>query len=304
MAHPSVNATNGGGASTSNQNKNNYASVPNDIGAAYSNGQSNGKFNGGASNQNAPLHKNDRKFKNRQAFNKNTFSAPTDDPQMGEEFDFEKNLALFDKKAIWNEIDAEQKPDGAKAAAIAKSKNYRHDENILDSKPVGSRQIKIKYQCSEEYVTDDGILIPSVTSEQRSRILLQAEQVGLAWERQCDMLSRGTVEMALQLLGGARRLSHKNQHQWPKIAVVCDELFRDRHSDIGFSTGRQLASQGLKVFVYLAPLRGSDPKSSREMELFKATGNAVVHKVEGKFHRNEMPSIPASPSISPLFYIS
>lgn len=165
-----------------------------------------------------------------------------------------------------------------------KEKNYRHDENILDSKPVGFRQIKMQYECTEEYVTDEGILIPTLTIALRSRILLQAEMVGLIWERQCDMISRSTVELALQLLGGARRLSLKNQHQWPKIAIICDELFRDRHSDIGFSTGRQLASQGLKVYVYLTPNKNVDQKTNKEMELFKATGNQVTYSVDGMFY--------------------
>lgn len=106
--------------------------------------------------------------------------------------------------------------------------------------------------------------------------------VGLAWERQCDMLSRSAVELAIQLLGGARRFSLKNQHQWPKIVIVCDELFRDRHSDIGFSTGRQLASQGLKVYVYLTTSKHAEQKVNKEMELFKATGNRVIYKIEGK----------------------
>lgn len=53
----------------------------------------------------------DKKKVNRR-FDKNiTFSTPIDDPVMDEDFDFEKNLALFDKRAIWDKIDANQKPD-------------------------------------------------------------------------------------------------------------------------------------------------------------------------------------------------
>lgn len=39
-----------------------------------------------------------------------TFCTPIDDPEMDTEFDFEKNLALFNKRALWKEIDA-KKPD-------------------------------------------------------------------------------------------------------------------------------------------------------------------------------------------------
>lgn len=239
--------------------------------------------NGVSSNQQQQQYKyNDKKKQNRQAFNKNTFATPVNDPDMDKEFDFEKNLALFDKQAIWDEI--EQKPDVVRQTNHVKKKNFRHDENILDSKPIGLRQIKVKYQCCEEYVTDDGILIPTLTAELRSRILMHAELKGLTWERQCDMLSRGTVEMAMHLIGGARRLSVKNQHQWPKITIVCDELFRNRHSDIGFSVGRQLAAQGLTVVVYLPQTgRNVEQKDHREMELFKMTGNKIVNRIEGKY---------------------
>lgn len=58
------------------------------------------------------LSKNDNKKKAYRRYDKNiTFGTPVDDPQLDEEFDFEKNLALFDKRAIWDKIDANQKPD-------------------------------------------------------------------------------------------------------------------------------------------------------------------------------------------------
>lgn len=161
-------------------------------------------------------------------------------------------------------------------------KNYRHDQNILVSKPAGYRQIKTKHQSAQEYVTDDGILIPTISLALRSRIQVQAEVFGLSWERQCDMLSRSTVELGLQMLGGARRLSLKNQHQWPKIAMICDEMCNERHSDIGFSTGRQLASQGLQVYTLVKPNLNYALQSNREAELFKATGNVITMTVDGK----------------------
>lgn len=53
----------------------------------------------------------DKKKTNRRYEKNITFSTPVDDPVMVEDFDFEKNLALFDKQAIWDKIDANQKPD-------------------------------------------------------------------------------------------------------------------------------------------------------------------------------------------------
>lgn len=162
-------------------------------------------------------------------------------------------------------------------------KNYRHDENILTSKPTGYRQITLKDRCAQEYVTDDGFIIPTISAEVRSRIQLQAEVFGLDWERQCDMLSRSTVELCLQMLGGARRLSLKNQHQWPKIAIICDEMCNERCSEVGFATGRQLASQGLQVHILVKANLSYALRSNREAELFKATGNAITMSVDGEY---------------------
>lgn len=61
--------------------------------------------------QQLAFNKMDKKKTNRRFEKNNTFSTPVDDPVMDEDFDFEKNLALFDKQAIWDKIDANQKPD-------------------------------------------------------------------------------------------------------------------------------------------------------------------------------------------------
>lgn len=39
------------------------------------------------------------------------FGTPSDDPILNQDFDFEKNLALFDKQALWDELNQAQKPD-------------------------------------------------------------------------------------------------------------------------------------------------------------------------------------------------
>lgn len=93
------------------------SSQPIDITASVAH---NGGFNGGLFNKpSAPTVAQQLAFNNKMGkkkanrlYEKNlTFSTPVDDPLMDEDFDFEKNLALFDKQAIWDKIDANQKPD-------------------------------------------------------------------------------------------------------------------------------------------------------------------------------------------------
>lgn len=218
----------------------------------------------------------------RQAYTNNqAFGTPVDDITMDEEFDFEKNLALFDKQAIWHEIDSTQKPDLVRQTIQTKKKNFRHNENVLVSKPIGYRQIKINYSSEQIFATDDGLIIPSIRQEHRDHIQMKAENAGLLRERQFDLLARGTVEIALQLLGGARRLTPQNVHQWPTIVIICDETFNCDHSEIGLSTGRQLASQGLNVMTYVNTETESK-RSNIELLLYKFTSGSHTNSVKGK----------------------
>lgn len=238
-------------------------------------------YKGGNGNGNK---RQQRPIENRQtqAYASNqAFGTPTDDPAINEDFDFEKNLALFDKQAIWDEIDAIQKPDLLRQTTMVKKQNYRHDENVLTSKPTGSRQIISEHQCNLEFATDDGLIIPAVPVRVRNMVQKRAETEGLSWLRQCDMLARGATELALMLLGGARRLTPKNQHQWPTIVIVCDEPANERVSELGISAGRQLASHGLKICIYVPGEPRSDRRSF-EMALFTAFDhNTHTHSVSG-----------------------
>ncbi|XP_055606226.1 enhancer of mRNA-decapping protein 3 [Uranotaenia lowii] len=226
-------------------------------------------------------------------YNKNSaFGTPVDDPMMGEDFDFEKNLALFDKQAIWDEIESiQQKPDLVRQTVSSAKKKYRHDENVLASEPPQYRQIELESsvqlaangQSSQEFLTDDGLVIPSIPRATRNLIQQQAENHGLAMERQNDLLARGASEIALQLLGGSRRLNPANQHQWPKIVVVCDEPYNARLSEVGIATARLLACHGLKVVVYVSCATKST-RTSHELELYAATGNLFT------FNANALPS--------------
>uniref|UniRef100_A0A0K8TNF9 Enhancer of mRNA-decapping protein 3 n=1 Tax=Tabanus bromius TaxID=304241 RepID=A0A0K8TNF9_TABBR len=233
---------------------------------------------------NTPLKQEKKKARREQRFNRNqTFGTPVDDPTMEVEFDFEGNLALFDKRAVWDEIEARQKPDLLRGAASAQKKRYRHDENVLVSEPTQYRQIETMFQSSHDYVTDEGLIIPAIPLSLRSKIQQLAEDHGLTWKRQCDMLARGTAEMAISLLGGARRLTPNNQHQWPTVVIISDKPHNAKVSEVGAATGRQLASHGLKVMFHI---KGQEicEKEASELDLFRATGNSVVWSV------NDLPS--------------
>lgn len=198
------------------------------------NGNGNGSYNSSSYNGNGNGNPNMKKQRNRvrressmRLQQQQTFGSEADDPLLHEEFDFEGNLALFDKQAIWDDIEStHQKPDVVRHAVHVQKqkqqKKYRHDENILASKPLQLRQIESIFDGSKDFVTDDGLIIPTIPAYVRNRIELSAEKAGLSLQRQIDILARGASDLAITLLGGARRLTPTNNHQWPKIAIICD----------------------------------------------------------------------------------
>lgn len=230
--------------------------------------------------------------KKKQRHNMKNYELMQPDDFSEEDFDFESNLALFDKKEIFKEIDNEnifgtkgsssQKPDLVRQLHKPEQK-YRHDENVLDSMIQQFRNVQLEFMPKQEYTTDEpGIIIPSIPQSLRNRIQNLACDHGHTMERQNDFLARGATDLALNLLGGSRRLSPKNLHQWPRVTVICDEPYNFRQSEIGLSTARQLASHGLKVMVYVKTSSHSD-KSSKELELFTATGNDFTGNVQDLF---------------------
>lgn len=194
--------------------------------------QENLNANGNGNRNNNGNGKNGRRYQNSKS---ETFGTPVTDPEMDQDFDFETNLALFDKQAVWEKFNQMNggKPDLLQGSSRHQQQHqpvpkYRHDENILQSSPTQYRQIEVDYNSSRDYVSDDGLIVPSIPLIVRNRLQTAAEAMGLTWERQIDILSRGACDTALQLLGGAPRLKPNNRHQWPNIVVVCEEPYNER----------------------------------------------------------------------------
>ncbi|XP_017072052.1 enhancer of mRNA-decapping protein 3 [Drosophila eugracilis] len=252
------------------------------------NGNGNGSYTNGNGNGNGKNKRNRvrRESSMRQQHVQQTFGSEADDPLIHEDFDFEGNLALFDKQAIWDDIEStHQKPDVVRHLVNnhhhQPEQKYRHDENILASKPLQLRQIESIFDGSQDFVTDDGLIIPTIPAYVRNKIEMSAEKAGLSLQRQLDILARGASDLAITLLGGARRLTPANNHQWPKIAIICDGVKNMRTINIGAATGRQLASHGLTVLLYVEQAKLLEQNSSSaEISLFKATDNVIVHSVD------------------------
>lgn len=158
------------------------------------------------------------------------------DEGLDTDFDFEGNLALFDKAAVFSEIDTSERRNGARSRGTPQEQTpsrYRHDENILEAKPIVYRQITVPQPGAKEYCTgtrvmlsrsktlqwcstlfwrhscpfcvDSGLVVPSITYELHKRLLSAAERHGLSLERRLEMTGVCASQMALTLLGGPNR---------------------------------------------------------------------------------------------------
>ncbi|KAG8223806.1 hypothetical protein J437_LFUL001404 [Ladona fulva] len=200
------------------------------------------------------------------------------DTSMDQEFDFEKNLALFNKQAVFDEINAAQKPDIVRQADSNRQPLlFRHDENIIGSAPIIYKQVVVPTPDVKEYVTDSGLVVPSLTADLRDRLFAAAERLGLSVERQTELFGRAATEIALQLLGGSHRLNPQNVHQWPTVVALCGA---HRQGAAGINCARQLASHGVRTLVYIPDSQRIPSFVSAELALYRATRNSVVSNVK------------------------
>lgn len=87
-------------------------------------------------------------------------------------------------QAVWQEINS-LKPDIVRQSESNRGTTgiYRPDENILVSEPTVLRQIVVPCPSEKEYVTDNGLVIPSITLNLHRQLIGAADRLGISWER-------------------------------------------------------------------------------------------------------------------------
>nr|XP_010953554.1 enhancer of mRNA-decapping protein 3 [Camelus bactrianus] len=195
------------------------------------------------------------------------------------DFDFEGNLALFDKAAVFEEIDTYERRSGTRSRGIPNERpaRYRHDENILESEPIVYRRITVPHSVSKEFCTDSGLVVPSVSYELHKKLLSVAEKHGLTLERRLEMTGVCASQMALTLLGGPNRLNPKNVHQRPTVALLCGPHVKGAQ---GISCGRHLANHDVQVILFLPNFVKMLESITNELSLFSKTQGQQVSSLK------------------------
>nr|XP_057942425.1 enhancer of mRNA-decapping protein 3 [Doryrhamphus excisus]XP_057942426.1 enhancer of mRNA-decapping protein 3 [Doryrhamphus excisus] len=202
------------------------------------------------------------------------------DDGLDTDFDFEGNLALFDKAAVFSEIDTSERRNGARSRGTPQEQTpsrYRHDENILEGKPVVYRQITVPQPGFREYCTDSGLVVPCISYDLHKRLLLAAERHGLTLERRLEMTGVCASQMALTLLGGPNRFTPKNLHQRPTVALLCGPHVQGAQ---GISCGRHLANHEVEVILFLPNFVKMVDSVTSELTLFNKTGGKQVSNIK------------------------
>ncbi|XP_054243750.1 enhancer of mRNA-decapping protein 3 [Indicator indicator] len=195
------------------------------------------------------------------------------------DFDFEGNLALFDKAAVFEEIETYERRSGTRSRGTPNEKpaRYRHDENILESEPIVYRRIVVPQNANKEFCTDSGLVVPSVSYELHKKLLSVAEKHGLTLERRLEMTGVCASQMALSLLGGPNRLNPKNVHQRPTVALLCGPHVKGAQ---GISCGRHLSNHDVQVILFLPNFVKMLESITNELNLFSKTQGQQVSSVK------------------------
>ncbi|XP_041984498.1 enhancer of mRNA-decapping protein 3 [Aricia agestis] len=193
------------------------------------------------------------------------------DPALADDFDFEGNLALFDKRALWERMRG--RPDVVRAADDAA--RYRHDENVLGAAPAPAAIALRDELRVGSYSTDDGATVPAAADRLRRDLWRALHHHRLA-DSALLLLARAAADLALRLAGGGRRLEPRNAHQTP-VAVAA--VGAHSLGACGVAAARLLASHGVHAHVLLAggPAGGAGNAAlRRELAAFALAGG-VVH---------------------------
>lgn len=201
------------------------------------------------------------------------FSTPLDNVKIPD-FDFEKNLKLFNKEAIFEKL----KGNGSTASSKKRSssgKNLKHDENILEQEPVSLRQIVAPLEhTGREYHTDEGVIVPSISMELKNRLIKISENMGLTAVQRNENAGLCACQMALQLVGGSHRLTQRNAHQPPHVVIIAGPNVVGVH---GVCTARHLANHKVQVTLFV-PIKTE--VLVPHLALFFHTGCKLISRIE------------------------
>ncbi|XP_063626940.1 enhancer of mRNA-decapping protein 3 [Cydia splendana] len=194
------------------------------------------------------------------------------------DFDFEGNLALFDKEALWQQM----RPDVVRVAAardeMAAGGKLRHDQNVLRTTAPDTAPVTVPpaLRGARDYVTDSGTRLPSVSAALRGRLWAGLRRTDDETQHTARALfARATADVALKLVGGTRRLDPRNAHQRPCCGAVAGG---GPAAAAAVSAARLLRAHG--VDTYVVPLDDTCPLVTSALSAYRLCGGRVLRPTD------------------------
>lgn len=95
---------------------------------------------------------------------------------------------------------------GGKPTRVVKNPKFSAtDTTYKADRVVESVKVRESVHSAKQFVTDTGVVIPSVDLPTRSKILNLAHQVGMTHSRVVEVMGRAVAQAALPLLGDSYR---------------------------------------------------------------------------------------------------
>lgn len=233
------------------------------------------------------------------------FASDVQDIKTSEDFDFAANLAMFDKKSVFAEI---QKTDTVslqdrlvghnKIENVNKVKpqdKYDNDEMVITDKrdnwssigasqkhklPEGlsrnSSRAQKKRDSAHRFLFEDSTAVATASPVQLLEIERAAqEQFGVDLQTSIEVCASNLYSLIVQnILGGSVRLSNRKNHNLPPLVLLL--VGSSRSSSRAFAVGRHLTNHGVRVLAYVLSDISVDPDLLRQCDLFEKSGGKVV----------------------------
>lgn len=221
------------------------------------------------------------------------------------DFDFQANLAMFDKKSVFADF---QKRDHTsindrlvghnKIENVNKTKKEKYDNNemVLEQNRVDNwdnigtaanskagtpviHQSSYKEQQNQNLKLINPVNLATVPSASPVQLLeierLSTDTYGITPAMMAEVCAINLSQLIMEsVLGGASRLSNKKNHNLPPLVLLL--IGSSRGGSRAFATGRHLTNHGVRVLAFMINTEEVDSDLQQQWKLFESAGGKVV----------------------------
>lgn len=232
-------------------------------------------------------------------------SSDVQDIKSSNEFDFQANLAMFDKKSVFADF---QKRDhtniGDRLVGHNKIENvnklkkekYDNDEMVLDQNRTDNwdnigtattsktgtpvvNQNGYKDSQHQHLKLINANNLGNVALASPVQMLeierLATDSFGITQAMMAEVCATNLSQLIMEsILGGASRLSNKKNHNLPPLVLLL--IGSARGGSRAFATGRHLTNHGVRVLAFMINTVEVDADLQQQWKLFESSGGKVV----------------------------